>query len=179
MLNGLAKPSFEEDRDISQLFNRLRKLVEAARPLLLDFRRTIELKEQIELLERGHLQILITAQEAQSVNEPYFYIYLDNSYGYFQKRQKNPLGKFVVILSNSMGAGTAMTVKVAEQVKATLAQDKIKASVVPGRNISEDSVIEDNFEEMWGEVEQELPPVEGPSDPRQRRMMRLNHDRRF
>src|ERR1700682_3114671 len=93
---GVKKPGFEQEQAIYKALEGLDRLIAACKPLQLDFKKTLQLKQQIELLDAGRLQISVVVQEERVVTTGLQYlVFLGNVY--FIRRAKNDvLGKFEI-----------------------------------------------------------------------------------
>ena len=151
IIRGVKKPGFEQEQAIYRALEGLDRLISAVKPLQLDFKKTLQLKQQIELLDAGRLQISVVVQEPRQEDEPHFYIFLGAQY--FAGRRPTVLDRFEVITTPYSGKAICMTEDCVARVISALTKMGHHAQKVPCRVNNPDSSF-DRFESVWGEPEQ-------------------------
>jgi hypothetical protein len=99
ILRSVKKPSFEQEQAIYKWLEGLNKLIEAVKPLQLDFKKILPLKQQIELLGAGKFHISIFIEDS-SIKKPKGYWVRFRNGSFFSHRERStgkPLCQFNVI----------------------------------------------------------------------------------
>jgi hypothetical protein len=78
ILRGVKKVTFAQEQAIYKAIEGIDRLAQACAPLQIDLRKTLQLREQIELLDAGRLQISIVVQEEAVKDEPVYSLKLRN-----------------------------------------------------------------------------------------------------
>lgn len=153
ILRGAMKPSFEQEQAIYRALEGLDRLIRAVAPLQLDFKKTLQLKEQIALLDAGRLQISVVIQEERPVTTgPQYLVFIGNMY--FSRRAKNPLGKFEIAGAYQSSGAARVGKECGDKLVAALTRVGYPARLVTSKITDLDAGF-DNFEQLWGEKEQE------------------------
>jgi hypothetical protein len=149
ILRGVKKCQFEQEQAIYRALEGLDRLTKAAAPLQLDFKKTLQLREQIALLDAGRLQISIVVQEERPRTiGPQYLVFLGNVY--FVRRAKNVLGKFEIAGANQSSGATRVSKECGDRLVSALSGIGYRAQLVKSTSTSEDGACDD-FAAIWGE----------------------------
>jgi len=148
---GVKLASFEQEQGIYKALEGLDRLIKASAPLQLDFKKTLQLREQIALLDAGRLQISIVIQEEQpKTNGPLFQIFLGQQY--FKERRRAILDQYEIVGTPYSSQAVIMTGGCAKKVAEALQKLGHRAQLVPCRIRNEDNTFTE-FAHVWGSPE--------------------------
>src|ERR1700730_10373417 len=152
IIRGVKKPGFEQEQAIYRALEGLDRLISACKPLQLDFKKTLQLKQQIELLQGGRLQISIVVQPERESADEYFNIFLGMQY--FVGRSPTVLGNFEVRSTPYAVMAAGMTKNLGDRIAQSLSKLGYRCQLVPSKvRDSETSYSDDMFLALWGEKE--------------------------
>jgi hypothetical protein len=97
---GVKKPSFEQQRDIYYWLEGLNRLIEAAKPLQLDFKKTLQLRQQIELLDAGKLHIAIFVEHTPEKQRGYWLLLRNGHFFGYRDKKTGELMSYLNLTGN-------------------------------------------------------------------------------
>jgi hypothetical protein len=148
ILRGVKAVKFEEEQAIYRALEGLDRLIKAAAPLQLDFKKTLQLKEQISLLDTGRLRIAIFIEEEQVKNDgPLFQIFLGQQY--FKERRKALLDQYEIIGTPYGSQAVIMAESCVKEVAEALQKLGHQAQIIPCKIRNDDNTFSD-FAQVWG-----------------------------
>ena len=134
ILRGVKPASFQQEQDIYKWLEGLNKLIEAVKPLQLDLRKTLQIKEQIQLLEAGRLQVSVVVQEPREEKIEVFAIRFKSG-SFFLRARQNYAEKLEILSSMNIGQAANFTGK-------ELAEQALKSLEALGRT---GSIVENKY----------------------------------
>jgi hypothetical protein len=146
-LNGVQPVANDDDRKLRQALAGLKKLIAAAQPLPIDFRRVGELRELISALENGGLEIFVLARPGAVRTLRFVVIFGDGNFFAGLDRY----GRLVRSLNEGPKFGVpVMDEDTADRVVdalGNLGHQGISARAATVYN--DDTPIQDNFDQVW------------------------------
>jgi hypothetical protein len=106
IIRGVKKPNFQQERSIYQALESVDRLIKACSPLQLDTSKTLLLRQHIELLDAGRLQISIVVQDEIAQDEPIFSLRLKNGNYFLRVQRPIPSQPEVLSTFNLIGSAT-------------------------------------------------------------------------